>query len=394
MSRRSFSSMVSDVSDGLIMACNVDLGQPDATRTHTVEVARSFAAEGLQVQLIARGPDPKVSGVSYTETQGIVRQRVRRAASLNAHLVRHLWQRRKTARRLYVRYDWSLVLSLLTGRMLGYRVVTQVDDVAYGRGYEPDIPAAVDYFKRALTVIMGRVAHGIVAVTPEIRNLLVEQFHVPSERIAVLPNGVDIDFFRPLPREDAIRRLSLDPDLRYIVFCGHFAPWVDFETILGAFAIVARNRQDTRLLLVGDGVQRPQIERQMRELRIEDVVTITGFVDDRAKVRDFVAASVVALSANRLDRRSRIGVSPVKVAEYLAAGRAVVATDLPGLRRTLAETGAGIVVPIEAAAMSTAILDLLDPKRADQFGVHGRKVAEERFAWRTIVRRTLPLFGI
>jgi glycosyltransferase involved in cell wall biosynthesis len=177
------------------------------------------------------------------------------------------------------------------------------------------------------------------------------------------------------------------------VFCGHFAPWVDFDTILDGFAIAFRERRDARLVLVGDGSERAQIERRVQELRIEDAVIITGFVDDRARVRDFVAASVLTLSANRLEHRARIGVSPVKLAEYLAAGRAVVATDLPGLRSTLVETGAGVVVPVDAPAMSEAIVGLLDPERADQLGARGRRLAEERFAWRVIVRETLPLFG-
>ncbi len=375
------------------MVCDVDLRQADATRTHTVEVARGFAAEGFDVDLVSRGPDPRIPGVRYAQAIGTDHQRVRRLASLNAQILRLLWRRRRASRRLYVRHNWSILLGLLLGRMLGYRVVTQVDDVPFGRGYELEIPFAVDCFKRATAVIMGRLAHGIVAVTPQIKGLLVEQFRVPAERIAVLPNGVDVDFFRPIDRAGAIQRLGLDPSLRYVVFCGHFAPWVDFDTILDGFAIAFRERRDARLVLVGDGSERAQIERRVQELRIEDAVIITGFVDDRARVRDFVAASVLTLSANRLEHRARIGVSPVKLAEYLAAGRAVVATDLPGLRSTLVETGAGVVVPVDAPAMSEAIVGLLDPERADQLGARGRRLAEERFAWRVIVRETLPLFG-
>lgn len=376
------------------MICDVDLGEADATRVHTLEVARGFAAEGLDVDLLCRGPDPDVPGIRYAGAVGTDHQRIRRLASLNAQIVRLLWQRRNTARRLYVRHNWTILVALVLGRALGYRIVTQVDDVPYGSGYEPDISPAADYFRRGAAVIMGRLAHGIVAVTPQIKDLLVELFKVPPERVAVLPNGVDVDFFRPLPRADAVARLGLDPDLRYIVFVGHFAPWVDFDTILDGFALAARTRQDVRLILVGDGSERAQVQRRIRGLGIADRVTITGLVRDRETVRDYVAAAMVALSANRLEHRARIGVSPVKLAEYLAAGRAVVATDLPGLPDTLVQTGAGRVVPPDPAAMSAAIIDLLEGDHADQLGVKARRLAEERFAWRMIVRRTLPLFGI
>jgi glycosyltransferase involved in cell wall biosynthesis len=376
------------VHEGLVMMCDVDLGNADATRVHTVEVARGFAAEGLEVDLLARGPDPRIPGVRYVRAVGTDRQRIRRLASLNAQIIRLLLQRRATARRLYVRDRWTMMLSLVLGRLLGYRVVTQVDDVPL------DFSPTVDYFKRALVTTMGRLAHGIVAVTPQIKELLVDTYKVPSQKVAVLPNGADVDFFRPGARSDAIQRLGLDANLRYIVFCGHFAPWMDFDTMLKAFALVAGRRPDARLVLVGDGNERSQIDRLLRELEIQDTVIITGYIHDRARVRDFITASVVALSAYRIEHRALISVSPVKLAEYLATGRAVVATDLPGLRETLVETGAGRVVPVNPVAMSEAILELLEPEHADRLGTNGRRVAEERFSWRLIVKQTLPVFGM
>lgn len=381
------------MSEGLVMVCDVDLQRADAPRTHTVEVARGFVSEGFEVALIARGPDPGIEGVSYAAADGTDHQRIRRVVSLNAQLIRTLWNRRRNARRLYVRYDWIIVLAVVAGRLLGYRVVAQVDDLEFGPGAEPKPPPPIDYFKRGVAAIVARLAHGIVAVTPQLKQLLIEHFGAAPERVTVLPNGVDVNFFHPIPRDEAIGRLGLDPALRYVVFCGNFAPWVDFDTILEAFAIVARRRRDARLVLVGDGIEREQVERKIRALELADAVAITGFVRERTKVRDYVAASVVAVSANRLERRVRIGVSPVKLAEYLAAGRAVVATDLPGLKETLVLTGSGSVVPVDPAAMSEAILDLLEPERADQFGANGRRIAEERFAWPMIVRATLPLFA-
>ncbi len=382
------------VSDGLVMVCDVDLAVPDATRVHTVEVARNFAAEGLAVDLVARGPDPQLDGVRYLQGQGSDSQRIIRVTSLNLRVLRLLWTRRAAARRLYVRFRWSLMPAMVAGWALGYRLVTQVDDVPFGRGYQFEISPVADHVQRFATIVMGRLARGVVAVTPEIKRLLVDQFRAPADRIAVLPNGVDVDFFKPQLRADAITRLELDPELRYVVFCGHFAPWVDFDTIIAGFAKVARARPDARLLLVGGGSEQDRVQRMIQEFGIGDAVIFTGYVSDRRRVRDYVAAAVVALSANTYDARARIGVSPVKLAEYMASGRAIVATDLPGLREALADTGAGLVVRIDPDAMGDAILSLLDPARADAVGARGRKLAEEHFSWRSIVRRTVPLFGL
>ncbi len=380
---------------GLVMICDVDLEVPDATRTHTVEVARGFAAEGLHVDLVTRGPDPCLTDVHHHRARGSETGRVYRVLDLSLRSLAVLCTRRRSAERCYVRHKWSNVPTLLIARLLRYRVVTQVDDVDcdHGRSNEPDPSFLTAHIKRLATIMMGRLAHGVVAVTPQIKGLLVDQFHVPSEHIGVLPNGVDADFFRPLPRAEAIERTGLESDYRYIVFCGRFMPWVDFDTLLEAFAIVARRRTDARLILIGDGVERERIEQNIRQLRIDDAVLITGFVSDRARVRDFIGAATVTLSANLGEYRARIGVSPVKLAEYLASGRVVVATDLPGLRETLEETGAGVVVAADPQAMADAIDTLLDPARADAFGAIGRRIAEEHYTWSSIVQRTIPLFG-
>jgi glycosyltransferase involved in cell wall biosynthesis len=388
------SASASSASHGLVMLCDVDLEASDGTRSHTLGVAAGFAGEGLDVDLIARGPDPGLEGVRYHGAGGAEHERVRRVGSINALTIGLLWKRRRSAGRLYVRHSWSNMLVLIAGRVLGYRVVTQVDDVPYGRGYGPDLPFVVDHVKRLTAMLMGRLAHGVVAVTPEIRGLLTDEFRVPPERVLALRNGVDVDFFRPLPRAQAIERAGLDPGLSYVVFSGRFQPWVDFELMLGAFAIVAHRRPDARLILIGDGGEREAVEGIVGRLGIGEAVQITGLIGERERVRDLVCAGTVALAAHREEYVGHIGVSPTKLAEYFAVGRAVVAKDVPGIRATVEETGAGVVVPGDPDAMAEAILALLDdPGRAEEHGEIGRRVAEERYTWRSVVRRTLPLFG-
>ncbi len=376
------------------MVCDVDLALADATRIHTIEVARGFAAEGLDVDLVARGPDPGIHGVHYERAAGSDSQRVRRIVTVNFFAMRLLWRRRRTIRRLYIRNSWSIMPVVIAGRMLGYRVVVQVDGIPYGRGFEGDIPIAADYAKRLMLVAMGSLAHGTVAITLRIKDLLVRQYRFPSERIAVLPNGADVDFFTPLPRPEAMGRVQLDPSHRYVVFCGGFHPWVDFDLLVNAFAIVCRQREDARLLLVGDGAERDRIERVAHQLQIGDAVLITGVVHDRTKVRDYLGAATVTLVAYH-SIVNRSGALPSKLAEYLAAGRAVVAKDVPVLSEALKEAGAGIVVSGDPQAMAEAILTLLsDPAYADELGAAGRRVAEEQYSWRSIVRQTLSLFDI
>jgi glycosyltransferase involved in cell wall biosynthesis len=192
-----------------------------------------------------------------------------------------------------------------------------------------------------------------------------------------------------------VRAAGLQDGLDYVVFTGRFAEWVDFDTILEGFALAARERPRARLVLVGDGPEAALVSALIDRLGLGDRVLRPGFVSDPDAVLALVGAATVALSANRPSLRARIGVSPVKLAEYLAAGRAVVATDIPGVRETVSASGAGIVTPVDAAAFGAAIGELLDdPARADGLGAAGREAAVDRYSWPSVVRRTMPLFGI
>lgn len=378
---------------GLVMVCDVDLGLGDATRIHTIEVARAFAREGLDVDLVARGPDPALCGVRYAAAGGGETQRLTRLTTINLRAIGRLWRRRNVANRFYIRENWSCLPAMLVARALGYHVVMQVDAVRYGPDSEEGRGLA-GRVKLLAAIGMGRLCHGVLAVTPEIERLLIRVARVPAERISVIPNGVDLEFFTPLERDAAIERVGLDQEFRYIVFCGGLYPWTDFPTMVDAFAAVVSEEPRARLLLVGDGPEREVIERRARDLGVADRVILTGMVRDRERVRDYLGAATVALLAYRIDQVSRASVSPIKLMEYLAAGRAVVGLELAGLRALIEGNGAGLVVPGSAEALAGAILPLLDPAVADGYGSAGRRYAEAHLSWASVVQRTLVLFRL
>jgi glycosyltransferase involved in cell wall biosynthesis len=391
--------MAGSMLEHLVMVADVDVGRPDATRTHTLEVAREFARAGYRVELIARGPDPGVEGVRYRRAGPGTMPLPLRLLSVNGRAVAALLRSPRRGRCCYVRFHWSEVPVLIAARLARARLVTQVDDIPFGREYRlRSGPRGflADHVRRAATRVMGRCAQGVVAVTREIGDILVADFAVPAAKVRVLPNGADVSFFSPAEREQAAEQAGLDPGCQYLVFVGHFASWVDFDTMLRAFAQVSARHPDARLVLVGDGSQRGLVDSLVESLGLESKVLLTGFVADRERVRDLIGAATVCLAAHRGDRNlSRIGTSPVKVAEYFASGRPVVAIAVPSVREMIEENGAGIVVQPDPAAMAEALDRLLsDAAEASPMGARARAAAEERYSWRSVVARTIPLFGV
>jgi glycosyltransferase involved in cell wall biosynthesis len=381
----------------LVMVCDVDLSLPDGRRTHVTEVARGFAAHGLAVQLVSRGDDPGLAGVRYHEAAAATAGRPRRILGMNVGAKRALLAARHGTRRLYVREDWGTTPAIIAARVLGYRVVLEINDLPFGRaavGGGSVRGRAANAVKAVAARLSVRCATGVVVISDRLREIVAGDLGYPQERIRVIPNGVDTARFRVRDRAEAAEACGLDPALRYIVFVGILAPWTDIGTAAAAFARIAPGRPDLRLVVVGDGDRRAEAEAAILHAGIAGQTIRTGFVRDSERVAAFMSAASVGIVPQRIAQGRIGGGSPVKLAEYLACGRAVVATDHPGSRGLLDASGAGIAVPPEdAVAFADALAELLDDQaRADALGLRGRELVERDYSWNSVVERTLPLF--
>jgi glycosyltransferase involved in cell wall biosynthesis len=377
----------------LVMLCDVDLSLADATRTHTVELARAFVGAFDGVDLVARGPDPAADRVRYWPGRGRDQHRLLRLVTLNVRACVVLWRRRRIARHFYVRDSWSCLPAVVFARITAYRIVCQVDGIPYGSNPMDTTTSVFAMVNRLVATVTGRLVHGIRAVTPQIGSLLVELARVPSARIAVVPNGVDTDFFHQMDRREAIIRANLDPEAVYLVYCGGLHSWNDFDTLLLSVAEIVGRRPEVKLLIIGEGDQRGLLERRTEDLGIEAHVLLTGAVRDRGQVRDYLAAATVTLLPYRAEQIARTSASPIKLFEYMACGRAVLAFDYPGLGELLGRSGGGVAVAASVSATLGALDMLLREGRADELGAAGRRYAEEHVSWRRVVAETLPLFA-
>jgi glycosyltransferase involved in cell wall biosynthesis len=254
---------------------------------------------------------------------------------------------------------------------------------------ESSVRRAVSWMNRKLILRAERSAiynaDRLVAVTEGIRRRLIAEYGVSPERISVIGNGADTDRFSPISRESACKDIGLSPGFLYLCYVGTFMPWHALPVILEATAIVQAARPDVRLLLVGDGDGRAGAEQQAKDLGIADSVIFTGRVPHDL-VPAYIAASTLCLATFTSARNDGIGLSPLKVYEYLACGRPVVASDIEGVTETLCESGGGLVVPPDdAAGLAAAIVALLDDGgEGERMGIAGRKWVAENRSWKAV----------
>jgi glycosyltransferase involved in cell wall biosynthesis len=167
-----------------------------------------------------------------------------------------------------------------------------------------------------------RKANLLLAVSEPLRTQL-QIAGVNPELIQVLPNGVNPRLFHPGLDGRLVReRFKLDG--RFVIgFVGTFKRWHGVDLLLAAFQDLYRADHSTHLLLVGDGPLRPRFEQEVREAGLQDAVTLAGGVAHE-DVPDYLAAMDVAVAP--YPALADFYFSPLKLFEYMAAGRAVVAS--------------------------------------------------------------------
>lgn len=152
---------------------------------------------------------------------------------------------------------------------------------------------------------------------------------VPDARIRVIHNGIDRDRFAGAV-DVAAAKASLGLSGKLVLgFTGFMRPWHGLDRVVRFIARAGRG--DLHLLMVGDGPARAPLESLARELGIEQAVTVTGVVP-RDRVAEHVAAFDVALQPDVVTYAS-----PLKLFEYMAMGKAIVAPARPNIREILTD---------------------------------------------------------
>lgn len=222
----------------------------------------------------------------------------------------------------------------------------------------------------------------VICVSEQSKKHLIAAWHVPSEKVAVFPNGVDIERFRPHPETRAQVRDQLGvSDNPMIIFVGSFYPWHDVATLLAAFAQVLATYPDARLVLVGDGTQRHIMMQRAVALGIDHAARFVGIVSHSEIPQVISAADVAVAPYPKMDRD--LWLSPMKLYEYMASGAPIVASAIGQIIDVITDGKNGLLVPAEdPTAMASAIKGLLgDPALRSQLGSRARNDAVHKHSW-------------
>jgi glycosyltransferase involved in cell wall biosynthesis len=202
----------------------------------------------------------------------------------------------------------------------------------------------------------------------------------------VNPNAVDTNYFYPGRGRDSGRtELGIQPEEVLIGFVGSFSLWHGIDPLQRAIARLLTNLCPCRMrfVLIGDGLLQAEMRAALAEYEGTREVIFTGPLQPE-KVAEYLDASDILVSPHvPMPDGSRFFGSPTKLFEYMAMGKAIVASRLDQLAEVLEhERTALLVTPGNPEELEQAILRLaLDAAERERLGAAARQAAVERHGW-------------
>jgi glycosyltransferase involved in cell wall biosynthesis len=232
----------------------------------------------------------------------------------------------------------------------------------------------------------------IVSVTHKLKEELVNLYGVPEGKIFVVNNGANTDLFRPMDQGRVRAELRLEESGKYVCFVGNLAAWQGVEFLIYAAPLILKKCPNVRFLVIGDGVMKNKLLDITYELGLSDKIIFTGRVPYE-RVPLYINAADVCVAPFIKGRNAKIGLSALKTYEYLACGKPIVASSIPGVKDLIELSGGGISVdPENPEELADDVVELiLSEKTRTLMGERGRKYVVENHSWNGVARKILEI---
>jgi glycosyltransferase involved in cell wall biosynthesis len=232
-------------------------------------------------------------------------------------------------------------------------------------------------------------ANAINSVSKEVKDFFVNASGIADEKIHINPNGVDLNKFRPRLTKVAKRELGFNN--RFVVgFIGNFSPWHDVTTLIEAAKIVVRKNKNVCFAIVGDGRHRMDMIRLVTKYDLTDFFKFVGRIS-HDHIPSYIAAMDVATALSLPTYGDKFHGSPIKMFEYMAMKRAIIATRIGQLEEIIEDGFNGFLVDQQnEEAVACKIITLADNKYLrTKLGENAyNTIVEKGYTWEENARRT------
>jgi len=374
----------------LLYISSEDMRKEGGGKTHFIEVAQNLVKLGNELLILLPGYRPRDRknyglNVCYVPTfrKNVLSYLLYEIVSF-FYLTFYILKWRPDA--IYLRQALFEIFPPIIARFFRVPYVIEkngiMEDELRSRGFNEIVIKML----RLAEEINFRLSDKIICVTEGIKREIARRYRVNEGKLVVIPNGANIELFRPLDKHECRRKLGLERDAFYIGFVGSFAPWQGLEVLIeAAKQVKEQGYSQIRYILVGDGEQESILREKVQEYKLEQEILFTGRVAYEEVVNYMNAFDVCYLCKEGLS----FGFSPIKLYEYLACGRPVIASRIDGVKEVIEEGECGYLFEAgDAEELAKRIIQSYQERETlQEMGLRGRRLVEGKYSWRAIAER-------
>ena len=198
----------------------------------------------------------------------------------------------------------------------------------------------------------------VLAITPR-HSQYVVQMGAQESKVKLLPLPIDTNLFRPSVDYSHIRqKWGLTKRDKIILFVGTLFEFSGLDVFIREFPRILQRVPESKLLIVGDGAQRPKLESIVAELGLQKQVIITG-IEPYQTMPQYMNIATVCINPFVMTDETR-DIFPGKIIQYIACGKATVATPLLGITSLIPDESQGLLYAKDAGEMAAKVAQLLE----------------------------------
>jgi len=372
---------------------------PKGASTHITYFSQALVEAGYEVTLITAGDESLPEQETYAGATilrvppGQDLNFLKRALAFGEYVLKHISQA-EPYHIAHFRSIWSGLPLAQAREYFGYKLLYEVNglpsiEMKYHYPALRNTPTLKKIDQQETTTLT--LADAIICPSQVTRTYLSSR-DIPADKITVIPNGVDIDRF-----QSNTNALEASESQKVLLYIGTLADWQGLDTLLEAMPLVLARQPTACLRIIGRGRkrQRKTLAKRIRKLNLEQQVTVEDSIPHAEMPALIAQAGVGVAPLGCNDRNVTQGCCPLKILEYMAAGRPIVASNLPVVRELVRpDREALLFTPNDPEDLAHQILTILDdPTLAATLTTNATTRARQQFTWAIAQQKLLEVYN-
>lgn len=285
---------------------------------------------------------------------------------------------------IYARHGLASIPSIILSKIRRIPVILEINGILsyeFGRYENNTVQTKICYLIDKTGI---NHATSLIIVTEGLNDEIAKFSKNKRENVHVINNGVNIHLFSQKEIKQSRKSLGLDNDYIYVLFIGTLAPWQGIEFLIESAATIIGRYPKTKFLIVGDGNLKQQLINLTKKCKVNDNFIFTGKVPYE-QVPLYISATDICVTYKK---PIKAGYSPLKIYEYMACGKPVIASRVNGFEFVENEKVGLLAEPENPSALAKAIITLIDDdEQRVNCGKLGRNLAMEKYSWETTAKK-------